>query len=125
MDAPQWFTDALAAPVETGEVRVAGVPVRYRAWGVRESPGIVLVHGGAAHSRWWDHVAPLLANGRRVVALDLSGHGDSGRRDRYDLDSWADETLAAATDAGAAGPVTLVGHSMGGYVVLRAASRHA
>jgi pimeloyl-ACP methyl ester carboxylesterase len=124
-EAPRWFLDALAAPVEVDEVHVDGVPVRYRAWGERDAPGLVLVHGGAAHGRWWDHVAPLLATGRRVVAVDLSGHGDSGRRTRYDLDGWAEETIAAAAHAGAAGPVTLVGHSMGGYVVLRAASRHA
>ena len=46
----------------------------------------MLVHGGAAHSRWWDHIGPLLADGRLVVAIDLSGHGDSARRESYSLD---------------------------------------
>ena len=62
--------------------------------------GIVLVHGGAAHSRWWDHIGPLLAADRRVVAIDLSGHGDSGRRESYSFDAWAGEMLAVAADAG-------------------------
>lgn len=82
----------------------------------------MLVHGGAAHSRWWDHIGPLLASDRRVVAIDLSGHGDSGRRPSYSLDGWAREVLAVAEDAGIAAPPTVIGHSMGGLVTLRAAA---
>ena len=84
--------------------------------------GIVLVHGGAAHSRWWDHIGPLLADDRRVVAIDLSGHGDSGRRESYSFDVWAREILAVAADAGLDAPPTVIGHSMGGVVTLRLAA---
>ena len=119
---PSWFTGALAAPVTTGSATVDGTTIAYRAWGDRGSKGIVLIHGGAAHSRWWDHIGPLLATGRRVVALDLSGHGDSGRRDRYSLDLWAQEVLAVAADAGITVPPTVIGHSMGGFVTLRLAN---
>lgn len=122
---PAWFADALAATVATGEVEVDGVPIRYRAWGERGDQGLVLVHGGAAHARWWDHVAPLLVQGRRrVVALDLSGHGDSGRAEEYRLDRWADEVVAAARHAGAGDAPVVIGHSMGGFVALAAALRH-
>ena len=55
----------------------------------------MLVHGGAAHSGWWDHVAPLLT-WHRVVALDLTGHGDSDRREVYDMRLWAREVVAVA-----------------------------
>lgn len=121
---PEWFATALAAPVEVGEVEVAGVPIAYRAWGAPGGDGIVLVHGGAAHSRWWDHVAPLLlADAPRVVALDLSGHGDSGRGDSYGLAAWADEVLAVAGHAGIGREPVVVGHSMGGMVALAAALR--
>ena len=88
---------------------VADAPVAYRAWGEPGGRGIVLVHGGAAHSRWWDHIGPLLASDRRVVAIDLSGPGDSGRRPSYSLDRWADEVLAVAEDAGIAAPPTVIG----------------
>ncbi|QZS52761.1 alpha/beta fold hydrolase [Rhodococcus opacus] len=120
--APKWFVEALAAPVETGHVTVDGLTIAYRAWGEDGRPGIVLVHGGMAHSRWWDHIAPQLADGRRVVALDLSGHGDSDHRDNYGLEPWTREVLAVAAAAGIAGPPVLVGHSMGGIVAF-AASR--
>jgi pimeloyl-ACP methyl ester carboxylesterase len=118
---PDWFTTALAAPADVGTVSVDGTDIAYRAWGDNIAGGLVLVHGGAAHARWWDHVAPMLAADRRVVAVDLSGHGDSGRRDGYSLDGWAREVVAVAKAAGIAGPPVIAGHSMGGFVALRAA----
>jgi len=119
---PAWFTAALAAPVTQQTTMVEGVQVAYRSWGETTGRGIVLVHGGAAHSRWWDHIAPLLAGGRRVAAIDLSGHGDSGRRSSYSLDGWAREVLAVAAAAGLTAPPTVIGHSMGGLVTLRVAA---
>ncbi|EXG81691.1 alpha/beta fold hydrolase [Cryptosporangium arvum] len=119
---PAWLTDALAADVELGVVEVDGVAIHYRAWGKPGNEnGIVFVHGGAAHSRWWDHVAPFFAGDRRVVALDLSGHGDSGRREEYLMARWADEVLAAAAHGGAGPNPLVIGHSMGGMVAITAA----
>ena len=118
---PAWFTAALATRATDASVTVDGTPVSYRAFGEPSASGLVLVHGGAAHAHWWDHIAPLLTAGRRVLAIDLSGHGDSGRRDAYSLDGWAREVLAVARDGGISGPPVIVGHSMGGFVALRAA----
>src|SRR5580658_1424878 len=96
-DAPDWFTAALAVAGEPGTVDVDGATISYRAWGAAAGRGLVLIHGGAAHARWWDHIAPLLtAEGHRVAAIDLSGHGDSDRRASYTLDRWADEVLAVS-----------------------------
>jgi pimeloyl-ACP methyl ester carboxylesterase len=119
---PEWFLTAIGTPAKQGAVDVEGASIAYRTYGDRDDRGVVLVHGGAAHARWWDHIAPLLATGHMVVALDLSGHGDSGRREAYSLDLWAHEVLAAAADAGFTAPPTVIGHSMGGFVTLRAAS---
>jgi pimeloyl-ACP methyl ester carboxylesterase len=119
---PEWFTQALSAPVADRVTVLDGVPVAYRMWGISPNGrGIVLVHGGAAHSRWWDHIGPLLTVDRRVIAIDLSGHGDSGRRESYSFDGWAREILAVAADAGLDAP-TVIGHSMGGVVTLRLAA---
>ena len=123
-DAPEWFVEALAVEVETAVVEVEGAPIHYRAWGKPGPGGIVLVHGGAAHSRWWDHIAPFLAGDRRVVALDLSGHGDSGRRPEYTLALWAQEVLAVAAAGGAGPEPVVIGHSMGGMVSLTTARLH-
>jgi pimeloyl-ACP methyl ester carboxylesterase len=120
--APPWFSAALAAAARERSTTFEGTSIAYRVWGDPADRNIVLVHGGAAHSHWWDHIAPLLANGWQVVALDLSGHGDSGRRDRYSLDTWAREVMAVVTDAGVAASTVVIGHSMGGLVTLRLAS---
>jgi pimeloyl-ACP methyl ester carboxylesterase len=121
---PDWFAAALATPADEGSVTVDGARIRYRAWGPPGSSGAVLVHGTAAHARWWDHVGPQLSAGLRVVALDLSGHGDSDWREQYSLDRWAEEVVAVAADGGISGAPFIMGHSLGGTIAIRAAVRH-
>jgi pimeloyl-ACP methyl ester carboxylesterase len=84
---------------------------------------IVLVHG-AWHGGWcWEKLVPLLEErGHKVVALDLPGHGgDRTPASDVTLAAYADR-VARALD-GEAGPVVLVGHSMGGIVISEAAER--
>ncbi len=121
-ETPPWFTRALAAAPEHGEVEVDGARIHYRAWGDPALPGLVLLHGGAAHSGWWDHIAPQLSS-HRVVAPDLSGHGDSGRREVYDMHTWAREVVAVAQAERLERPV-VVGHSMGGWVAVTTGVEH-
>lgn len=119
---PAWFERATATPPEHGRVEVGGCPVHYLAWGDRADPTLVLVHGGAAHAHWWSPLAPFLAVEHRVVAVDLSGHGDSGWRDVYVARTWAEEVLAVAAAAGGPGRPVVAGHSMGGFVAIVAAA---
>jgi pimeloyl-ACP methyl ester carboxylesterase len=124
VDAPRWFRDAIAAPFEQRTVPVAGCPINYLQWGEHDGDtGIVFVHGGGAHAHWWTHVAATFGPWIRCVALDLSGHGDSGRRSDYSLETWTDEVVAVAADAGIASPI-VVGHSMGGFVTIATAALH-
>lgn len=125
VDAPDWFRESLAARPERSSVEVEGCSIAYRAWGDRGEPGLVLVHGGGAHSGWWDHVAPMLADGYRVAAIDLSGHGDSGRREVYSTEAWAEEILAVAQAAGMSGSPLVIGHSMGGWATFTVGARHS
>lgn len=120
--APAWFEQALAIPFDTGSVDVDGARIQWKAWGQVGQPGLVLVHGGVAHKDWWDSIGPFLAETRRVVALDLSGMGDSDHRDVYKMDVYADEVMAAGHDGGAfeAGKPFVIGHSFGGFVALAA-----
>ena len=120
-----WFAAALAVPAADETVDVGGARISYRAWGDRGMPGAVLVHGTAAHARWWDHIGPLLqADGLRVAALSISGHGDSDWRDSYSFDQWAEEVMAVASAAGISGPPFVIGHSLGGHIALHAAGRY-
>ncbi|MCR1784915.1 alpha/beta hydrolase [Nocardioides carbamazepini] len=107
------FRLGLARSVTTSSLEVAGAAVAVRRW---DNPGlhpVVLVHGGGAHARWWDAVAPHLTSGP-VLALDLSGHGDSDHRPAYTQQLWVGEVRAVVRQV--QGVPLLVGHSMGGLV---------
>lgn len=123
--APSWYRRALAVPYRDESVVVNDCPIHYLAWGERERRGIVFVHGGGAHAHWWTHVAARYAEHYRVAALDLSGHGDSGRRESYSLETWAEEVMAVVADAGMRGNPVIVGHSMGGFVTIVTAALHS
>jgi pimeloyl-ACP methyl ester carboxylesterase len=110
------------APGEVGVLQAAGCAIRWVSWG-EHGPTVVLVHGARAHADWWNAVAGnLVEAGRRVVALDLSGHGDSGRRAHYSAELWADEVAEVIAEK-AGGYATVVGHSMGGWVSIACAAR--
>ncbi len=123
MTTPAWFTDALAAPRTERDVDVAGTPVHCLDWGRDpEAPGLVFVHGGAAHAHWWSFLAPMFTERWHPVAFDLTGHGDSGRREHYSHEMWAEEVMAVAEAAGFPGPPVVVGHSLGGLVAMQTAA---
>lgn len=85
-------------------------------------PPLVLVHGLATRRLIWKRVMPLLARSRRVIALDVPGFGDSPPAGPgFDLDEVADEVAAGI--APFADTTDVVGHSMGGAVALRLATR--
>jgi pimeloyl-ACP methyl ester carboxylesterase len=122
--APAWFGRALSVPFSNEEVEVGGCPIRFLAWGEPDRRGLVFVHGGGAHAHWWTPVAATFAGEFRVVAIDLSGHGDSGHRDAYALEQWTDEVVAVAGAAQIDGLPIVIGHSMGGFVTIATAARH-
>jgi pimeloyl-ACP methyl ester carboxylesterase len=122
-EVPVWFQGALREDPEVAETVVDGARITSLAWGPVTAPSLVLVHGGAAHARWWRAIGPLLAEDHRVVAVDLSGHGDSSWREVYNAEAWADEVLAVASEHGGVGRPVVVGHSMGGFVAIVAAAR--
>ena len=91
-----------------------GARINYRVWGEPGLPGLVLLHGGSAHSGG-GITSARSSRSHRVVAPDLTGHGDSDRRTEYDLITWAREVLTVIAAEGLDKPV-VVGHSMGGWV---------
>ncbi|MEM7272861.1 MAG: alpha/beta hydrolase [Actinomycetota bacterium] len=125
---PSWFTGAIANRPEFHAVEVDGCRINYLCWGDPSLPAIILLHGGAAHAHWWSFIAPQFTSTRSgqyfVVAPDLSGHGDSGRRPAYTMEQWADEVMAVARHAGAQERPLVIGHSMGGHVAMAAAARY-
>lgn len=122
--APTWYQRARAVPHESRTVVVDDATINYLVWGEVGAPGLIFVHGGGAHARWWTHVAAQFADRYRVAALDLSGHGDSDHRDSYSMDGWAAEVMAVADGLGTSGNPVVVGHSMGGFVTIATGALH-
>src|SRR2546430_11006033 len=85
-------------------------------------PTLVLVHGlGGPHGNWMA-VAPALARDARVLAVDLAGFGRTPLGERS-ADVHANRILLDRfLEAVAAGPVVLVGNSMGGLVAMMEAA---
>ena len=106
-----------------GEVVSAdGVPVRYAVYG-RGLPAIVFVHGWSCDRRYWLGQVGHFAARFTVVTVDLAGHGESGTGRR----SWTMPAFGADVAAVVTGldlpEVVLVGHSMGGDVIVEVARR--
>jgi len=80
---------------------------------------LVLVHGLSDSCRTWNRIAPALAAGRRVVALDLPGHGRSARPDApYDV-AWYAGVIAEWIRSLDIQEFDLIGHSLGGGIAMR------
>jgi pimeloyl-ACP methyl ester carboxylesterase len=122
--APAWFERAIAVPSTDAVTEVDGCAIHYLAWGSEGRPGLVFVHGGGAHAHWWTPLAATFAEEFRVAAIDLSGHGDSGHREVYDIRQWTDEVVSVAAHAGIDGRPVVIGHSMGGFVTIATAALH-
>jgi pimeloyl-ACP methyl ester carboxylesterase len=108
--------------LEERSLQVKGRAVRYVVGG--DGPPLVLVHGlGGSGANWCD-LAPLLLPRHRVVIPDLPGHGGSEALPGISgLEPYADRVLAVMQHEGI-GAAAVVGHSLGGLVVLRLALRH-
>jgi pimeloyl-ACP methyl ester carboxylesterase len=103
-----------------------GYRTAYRQWGATDSnEAVVLLHGITSSSLSWIRVAPDLAHdGTRVIAVDLKGHGDSGRpASGYRLEDQADEVVALCSRLGLRS-ILLMGHSWGGVISLIIGARN-
>ena len=120
---PDWFWEAVETEPETRSIEVDECDVAYRFYPSPGKPGMLLIHGMNAHSRWWDFIAPQLLDRYQVAAMDLTGMGDSDYRYEYSSNTYADEILAVLDDAKFGTDSIVVAHSFGGYMAVRAANK--
>jgi pimeloyl-ACP methyl ester carboxylesterase len=101
-----------------------GIEIAYRTVGDDHAPAVVLLHGWASSQRMWDSAQRHLGDRYRCVALDLPGHGSSGKPGWtwYTIPHFADVVAAFLRAIGLDRPA-LIGHSMGGTIALELASR--
>ena len=110
--------DASVSPsFELQHVAIHGHDVAYRTGGT--GPVIVLVHGMAGSSATWLDVMPGLTENFTVVAPDLLGHGASAKpRTDYSLGAYA-SGLRDLLDTLGHDRATVIGHSLGGGIVMQ------
>ncbi|CAN5342121.1 alpha/beta hydrolase [soil metagenome] len=93
--------------------------IAWDSWG--EGPPVVLVHGTPSRAFLWRRVAPGLAERFCVYVYDLLGYGDSQRHVDQDVSlTTQGRVLAELVGRWDLGAPALVGHDIGGAVVLRA-----
>jgi len=86
---------------------------------------VVLLHGYLENLDVWEPLTGLLQRSARVIAVDLPGHGISQvRGEVHTMEFLADVVHDALVKSGVV-KYTVIGHSMGGYVALALAARHA
>jgi len=126
--SPAWFRWAISQTHSSHTVTVQNCPIHYLLWpgatAQANKRGILLVHGGGAHANWWTFIAPYFTRDFRVAAIDLSGMGDSGRRQEYSSELRAAEMAGVIRDAGLGPRPFVVGHSFGGFMTTKFASTY-
>ena len=96
-----------------------GVPIAYEVRGQGPTT-LVFVHGWSCDHNYWRHQMDAFQGDYRVIAVDLAGHGASGKgRAAWNIPNFAND-VAAVVRAVDAKDVVLIGHSLGGPVVVEA-----
>jgi pimeloyl-ACP methyl ester carboxylesterase len=114
-------------PADSSELRTLlshdGIPLACDCRG-RGEPLLLFIHGWTCRRTYWAPQLEYFGSDYAVAALDLPGHGDSGRgsRSRWGIEPFALD-VACCIESLAAQQVILIGHSMGGAVALEAARR--
>jgi len=110
------------SPLKT--LALDGLQIAYRTKG--DGPDVLMVHGWASSGRMWQRLMDDLAGQYRCTALDLPGFGESDKPHDswYSIARYARLVEKFSQTLGLREPA-LVGHSMGGTIVLSIASQAA
>jgi len=105
---------------ESDATSADGIPVHYKLYG-KGDVSLVFVHDWCTNMKYWDEQIPSFGVNFKVVTLDLAGHGKSGTgRTVWTMEAFGQD-VAAVVEKLDLQKVVLVGHGMGGPVILEAA----
>lgn len=114
--------DVKSDQVETGYAPVNGLELYYEVRGAGEP--LILLHGGVTGIMMFGPNLPELARGRKLIAVELQGHGRTADTDRpMSFEAMADDVAGLMQHLGIK-KADLMGLSLGGGVALQAAFRH-
>lgn len=92
--------------------------------GPPDGVAVVFLHGVTSSGKAWGWLPETMTRGRRIVRLDLRGHGRSDHAPgTYDLARYGGDLVAVLREV-TARPAVLVGHSLGGVVAWWLAQNH-
>jgi len=113
-DSPEAGIDQVLSP--------DGVPVYYKTSGEGDF-SLVFVHDWCCDMSYWDAQFPTFGVYYKAVAVDLAGHGKSGMdRKNWTVEAFAQDVIAVVEKLNLSN-VIMIGHGMGGPVILEAARR--
>lgn len=117
-DLPPAVAASLDSPPDGEPLRVdaAGIPFAAVSWGDPAARPLLLIHGvTSSAASWWRLGPALAATGRRVVAVDLPGHGLTGHwTGHHRFRDNAADVAAFAREVGlVTGALQVIGHSWG------------
>ena len=97
-----------------------GVPIAYQIHG-NGNPVLVFVLGWCCNRTYWEAQVTRFSQHYTVVTIDLAGHGESGLdRENWTMTAFGRDVVAVVEKLDL-NDVVLVGHSMGGPVIVEAA----
>ncbi len=99
-----------------------GVEISYDVKGTVQ-PALIFLHGWAGNRNHFQHMVDYFSSTHQTVSIDLAGFGESGsERDDWTMTNFAKD-VTAVMDQEEVGQAVLVGHSMGGLVILEVAKQ--
>ena len=99
-----------------------GVMINYYIKGT-EKKALVFVHGYSCSSQYWWPQLEYFSKDHTVIAVDIAGHGKSGvNRQEYSMDAFGNDVTSVIEHLDLE-EVVLIGHSMGGPVIVKAANK--
>jgi pimeloyl-ACP methyl ester carboxylesterase len=103
-------------------IDVRGARIAFRQWGEDHQYPVLAMHGWLDNAASFDALGPLLTN-RRIIAIDLPGHGASSHREGGTYNIWDDlPALLALTRALGLERYALLGHSRGAFIAVMLAA---
>ena len=119
MDGPGGMLGIMSSSFTTSD----GVRIAYQEVGAGDPP-IVFIHGIYGTHQAFGNQVEYFSPNHRCIAVDLRGHGESDKPDQvYSMARYADDVAELMRHL-ALPPAVMVGHSMGGQVVISVAARH-
>lgn len=110
---------------KAGYIALNGVHFYYEAYGTTGHP-LIMLHGGLGGIEQFGALPMLLGQRRRVIAVEMQGHGHTGDvADRPLRYAWMADDVAGLVQALGFDQADILGFSLGGAVALRTAIQHA